>query len=320
MPRILVFGKSQRLTRKVAQITRAFQDRGNETLWLNPNTIGRWLGSHTEKFILKRIDLFNPDIVFIHSMDLPLPILDKIKGSHIKTVQYYHDTIYGNRFTDLLPKVALWGREVDLFLVNARGLHDHFRAHGVKNPVFIVEGCDVYDHKKRHPLLPVWKSDVAFIGAARINEPRIPMIRKLRELCNMKVYGTNWEKVGIEPAALKVNPREYGLVCGGAKIMLGIDAVTDIDGHWTNRLWLTLGCGGFHLTNAISGMEEFFVDREHLVLYRDEDECVDLVREYLAKEKERGRIADNGYRLVHEHYTFHHFVDKVLALCDTIHK
>jgi spore maturation protein CgeB len=320
MPRVMIFGKSQRLTRKVLQIARAFEDRGNETLWLNPNTINRWIGPKTEKYILKRIEKFNPDIIFIHSMDLPLPILEKISGTRIKTVQYYHDTIYGDRYTELLPKVAQWGRQVDLFLINAKGLHNHLKSLGIDNPIFIVEGCDIYDHKKRHPLLPIWKSEVAFIGAARPDEPRIPLIKKLNEICDLKVYGKNWEQFGIKPATKKVNSREYGLICGGAKIMLGIDAVTNVEGHWTNRLWLTLGCGGFHLANYIQGMEEFFVDREHLVLYRNEDECIDLVKEYLFKSEERERIAEKGYRLVHEHYTFHHFVDKVLALSDTIRK
>jgi spore maturation protein CgeB len=61
-------------------------------------------------------------------------------------------------------------------------------------------------------------------------------------------------------------------------------------------------------------MEEFFTNREHLVWYRNEEECVELVKEFLAKPEERERIAAQGYDLVHEHHTFHHFVDKVLSL------
>lgn len=312
MARIIVFGKSQRLTRKVRQIVRAFRERGNETLWLNPVKIKRTKGNRTDDYILKRIAKFNPDMVFIHSMDIPLAVLDKISGTHIKTVQYYHD---GWRL-DILPEMLQWGRKVDVFLSNAKGLHDRYRSEGIRNPIFIIEGCDIHDHRKMHPILPIWKSDVAFVGEARFNEPRVDLIRKLKDICRVRVYGKNWEKTGISPTLREVNPKKYGLICGGAKIVLGIDAVTTIEGHWTNRLWLTLGCGGFHLTNYIPGMEEIFTNREHLVWYHDEKECIDLVREFLMKPEERRRIAEQGYRLVHEKYTFHHFVDKVLATCD----
>ena len=167
-------------------------------------------------------------------------------------------------------------------------------------------------------MLSLWKSDVAFIGAARLSEPRVLLIQRLNDLCKVKVYGKNWEQFGIKPTLKVVGPKGYGLICAGAKIFLGADATSNIDGHWSNRLWLTLGCGGFLLTNYVPGLEEFFTNHEHLVWYHDEEECIALVKEYLTKPEERKRIADTGYKYVHEHHTFHHFLDKVLALCDTI--
>lgn len=316
MHRVMVFGKSQRLTRKVRHITRAFRELGNETRWLNPMKIRRRKKERADEYILDQIDRFRPDIVFIHSMDIPLSVLEKISGTKIKTVQYYHD---GWRI-NLMPEMVKWGRQVDLFLSNAKGLHDQYRLAGIKNPVFIIEGCDIHDHRKRHPILPLWKSDLAFVGEARPGESRIELIKKLSEICRVKVYGKGWERCGMKAAVKEVNPRRYGLICSGAKIVLGIDAVTTIEGHWTNRLWLTLGCGGFHLTNYIPGMEDVFINKEHLVWYHDEEECIALAKEYLAKPQECRRIAEAGYRHVHENHTFHHFASKVLSLCDTIQK
>jgi spore maturation protein CgeB len=312
MPKLIVFGKSKRKTRKVAHIARAFSDLGNETLWLNAHRIRRWLKSWANPYILKRIERFDPDIVFIHNMDLPLPVLEKLSGTHILTVMYYHD---GWRL-DQLDEVAKWGRKVDLFLENAKGLHDQFREVGIKDPVFIIEGCDKHEHRIRKAVLPIWKSDVAFVGAARPDEPRIQLIRDLSQICKVRIYGKDWKRFNIRTTLREVRPGGYAKVCSGAKIMLGIDAVTTIEGHWTNRLWLTLGCGGFHLTNYIPGMEEVFENRKHLVWYHDHDECISLVREYLAKPEERKRIAMTGYSYVHEHHTFHHFARKVLDICD----
>jgi hypothetical protein len=316
MPRIMVFGLSQRRTRKTAHIIRAFRDQGNETVWLNPAKIKRWKGDKANAYILERIKKFDPDIVFILSTHIPLPVLKEISGTRIRTVQYYHD---GWR-VELMPVMAQWGRLVDIFLSNAKGLHEQYRAVGIGNPVFITEGCDAYEHKKRRHILPIWESDVAFVGAARENELRISLIQKLNNICKVRIYGRFWKEFGMIPTLREVGPRGYGKVCSGAKIVLGIDAVSTIEGHWTNRLWMTLGCGGFHLTNYVPGMEEVFTNREHLVWYESEEECIDLVKEFLAKPKERQRIAEQGFRFVHEHHTFHHFADRVLFLVNLAEK
>jgi spore maturation protein CgeB len=310
MPRVIVFGKSKRRTRKVAHIVRAFQEQGNETLWINAAKIQRFKGDRTEKYILNIIDRFNPDIVFIFSQDIPLPVLQRISGGKIKTVLFYVDWR-----PDIPASLVELGRLVDIFLVSGRGLIDQYRRAGIHNPIFITDACDKYDHWKQRPILPIWVSDIAFIGQARPHESRLELVRRLKEICEVKVYGRNWKDFCITPTLRSVGPRGYRLICGGAKIILGADIVNNVETHWSNRLWLTLGCGGFLLTNYVPGLEEFFVNREHLVWYKSEDDCMELAKEFLAKPDERKRIAEQGYRLVHEHHTFHHFVDRVLSLC-----
>ncbi len=316
MSRVLVFGKSQRKTRKVRHIARAFKDLGHDTLWLNPATIRRWMRTWADGYILHRVYSFKPDIIFIYSQDIPLPVLEKISSENtIKIVLFYVDWR-----PEILPTLIERGKLVDLFLVTSKGLLDEYRKTGIRNPVYFTDACDTYDHKRQTPILPIWKSDVAFIGEARLNESRVNIISKLKESCTVKVYGNNWEDFHIRPTLKSVGPRGYRLICGGAKIVLGADIVNYVDGYWSNRLWLTLGCGGFLLTNYIRGLEDIFENREHLVWYHDEEECISLVNEYLAKPHERKRIADTGYKYVHEHHTFHHFAGKVLAICDTIQK
>ncbi len=316
MSRIAVFGKSQRKTRKVPHITRAFKDLGHETLWLNPATIRRWLGRWSDSYILNRLYSFRPDIVFIFSQDIPLPVLERIScDKKIKIVLFYVDWR-----PEILPTLIERGRLVDLFLVTSKGLLDEYRRAGIRNPVYLTDACDTYDHRRQTPVLPIWKSDVAFIGEARLNEPRVNIVRRLKDSCTVKVYGNNWDDFHIGPTLKSVGPRGYRLICSGAKIVLGADIVNFVDGYWSNRLWLTLGCGGFLLTNHVPGIEDFFENGKHLVWYHDEEECIALAREYLAKPQERKRIADAGFEYVHQHHTFHHFAERVLALCDAIQK
>ena len=310
MCRIIVFGKSKRRTRTTTHLVRAFREQGNETVWLNPYKVRRRKKNETDKWILKQIDSFNPDIVFIYSKDIPLPILRQIAGSGIKTVMYYEDWS-----PEVPTSVAERGKLVDFFLTTSKGMHREYQRAGITNPMYFVGACDRYDHRRRRPLLPIWKSDIAFIGAARAHESRVSLTKNLMGKLNVKVYGRNWKKFGLKATLKTVTPRSYGLICGGAKIILGADITCEVEGYWSNRLWLTLGSGGFFLTAYVRGMEDFFENRKHLVWYHDEQECLNLAYEYLAKPVERRNIARRGYELVHNHYTFHHFADRVIALC-----
>lgn len=310
MSRIIVFGKSKRRTKTTTHLVRAFRERRNETLWLNPFKIRRRKKNETDRWILNRIDLFKPDIVFIYSLDIPLTVLQKIAASNIRIVMYYEDMSL-----EMPLSLVEKGRLVDFFLVTNKGMHNEYRKAGISNPIYFVGACDRYDHRRRRPLLSLWKSDIAFIGKARSNESRVTLTKKLSQKFDLKVYGKDWENFGLKANLKTITPRRYGLICGGAKIILGADITNKVEGYWSNRLWLTLGCGGFFLTAYVPGMENFFENKKHLVWYYDDQECVSLAQDYLLNPQERRRIADEGYQLVHQRFTFHHFVDQVISLC-----
>ena len=309
MHRIILFGKSKRRTRTTFHIVRAFKERGNRVLWLNPAKIRRRHKKKTDIWIQNQIDAFRPDIVFIYSRDIALGVLKQISASSIKTVLYYEDMS-----SDVPPDLIQMGKQVGFFLATNKGMIEDYRRAGIMNPIYFVGACDRYDHRRRRPLLPIWKSDIAFIGRARPDETRVILTRKLSKQFNVKVYGNSWREFGLEAALKTVTPRGYGLICAGAKIMLGADITSEVEGYWSNRLWLTLGCGGFFLTQYVDGMEKYFENKKHLVWYHNEQECLSLAEEYIARPQERHKIAMEGYRLVHERHTFHHFVDRVIAL------
>ena len=311
MQRIILFGKSKRRTRTTFHIARAFKERGNAVLWLNPAKIRRRHKKCTDKWILNQIELFKPDIIFVYSKDIPLGVLQQIHASSIKTVIYYEDMP-----PDVPRALIEMGKLVDFFLVTNNGLLNRYKELGIVNPIYFVGACDRFDHRLRRPILPIWKSDIAFIGRARPNETRVSLVQDFSKYFNVKVYGRNWREHGLRETLKAVTPRGYGLICGGARIMLGADITSEVEGYWSNRLWLTLGCGGFFLTRYVRGMETYFENKRHLVWYHNEQECRSLAEEYLSKSKERQNIAMAGQRLVHQHYTFHHFVDRMLALCN----
>ncbi len=239
--------------------------------------------------MLDQIDSFRPDLVFIYSKDIPFRVLQFISDGRINTVMYYEDMS-----DHLSPELIRRGRLVDFFLATNKGMLEEYAKAGIAKPVYFVGACDRYDHRIRRPILPIWKSDLAFIGRARPNESRVELTRRLSEQHNVKVYGKSWREFGLKATLKTVTPRSYGLICSGAKIMLGADFTSAVEGYWSNRLWLTLGCGGFFLTRYVRGMENFFENKTHLVWYHNEQECLDLAGEYLARLPERQKNCNGG--------------------------
>jgi hypothetical protein len=80
----------------------------------------------------------------------------------------------------------------------------------------------------------------------------------------------------------------------------------DYPGYWSDRIPETLGRGGFLIHPRIKGIEDFYQDRTHLVLYTYGDfaELADLIDYYLIHHDEREAIRLAGHEHVKTNHTF----------------
>lgn len=76
--------------------------------------------------------------------------------------------------------------------------------------------------------------------------------------------------------------------------------------YWSDRVYETLGRGGFLIHPYIKGMETDFVDGEHLVFYRfgDFEDLKSKIDYYLAHPDEREKIRIAGHKHVKENHTY----------------
>jgi hypothetical protein len=140
-------------------------------------------------------------------------------------------------------------------------------------------------------------ADVAFMGSLYTNR-RV----KLHEV--LESLGAAYRYYGSGGTAQEVWGEDFARVCCGAKIIVGDNFVNDVPGYWSDRVYLSLGCGGFFLTAYVPGLEKEFENGKHLVWWNDFDELRGLIAYYLPKPKERERIAKAGHRLVMEKHTW----------------
>lgn len=86
--------------------------------------------------------------------------------------------------------------------------------------------------------------------------------------------------------------------------------------YWSDRIYETLGRGGFLVHPRIAGIEEHFKDGEHVVLYDygDFESLARIIRGYLRDTEARETIRLAGHRHVKEHHTYRHRLSDVFAL------
>jgi glycosyl transferase family 1 len=305
--RIVFFSKRKQHTRVTMHFIRGFEANGHEVLWLRwsriRNRVGRWLG---KMLVRRRMRQFRPDMVLIYKKDADLDVVASLPAD-VPRVMFYEDL-----FFEAEPEVIDMARAVSLFLTTARGDVVDFKKVGVPHADYIRTGCDPTDHFIDQAQ-PDVAGDVAFIGAPNMPN-RTELLSAVAGEFDLSLYGRGWQNAIGRPAVREdVFPDDLRRICASTKIIIGIDKRHDIDAYFSNRTWLTLGCGGFLLTRYVEGLEEYFNNHEHLVWFNSIDECLELIRDYLPKEDERRRIAQAGRDYVHTYHTFRHATAEMVA-------
>lgn len=134
--------------------------------------------------------------------------------------------------------------------------------------------------------------EVGFIGGGYGARPK--MFRELRRHFDFEAFGQNGQYRG----------ESHSKICATSKIMVATNAVNNIPGYWSNRVYLHLACGAFVLHPNVPGMEKYFKDGEHLVYYNHSGELVEKIKYWLKHEDERKEIARQGCELVHKSHTW----------------
>lgn len=257
---------------------------------------------------------------------IPAAALARTRAGGCRVALWYVDC-FTPEVPDWLPPLLA---EVDVFFTTAEGMTGAYRGL-CRAPVhWLVEGV----HLPAFPVVPAaparYRSEVAFVG--NVFQPPVAdeelALRRLRLLTavgrrfDLRVWGPQSPAFDRHAAALPFRTvrwpaynEECVKVCRAADVVLGINTVDSVRLYFSNRTFLTLAAGGFHLTGYVPGLETMFDNGHHLVWYRDDDECLDMIAHYLARPDERARIAAAGQCHVRERYSL---AGQVRALLDAL--
>ncbi|SHI78823.1 Glycosyl transferases group 1 [Desulfosporosinus lacus DSM 15449] len=135
---------------------------------------------------------------------------------------------------------------------------------------------------------------------------------------DLKVFGnedwlSNKDNYTLEPGSYQGYLPYDQLPCAysSAKIVLGLNSVTDSPTMMSMRTFEALGCRAFFLTHWTPAIENYFKNHVHLVWSRHPDETLELVRFYLSREDLRAKIARQGQEEVYRNHTYQQRIQSV---------
>ncbi|HYE75265.1 MAG TPA: glycosyltransferase [Blastocatellia bacterium] len=271
---------------------------------------------------------FRPDLLFTFKLDQVRPAtLKRIRDLETRVILWSPDC-FGPDAPEWLGQVST---QIDLLCLSAKGLLPAYR-HVCQAPSYwLMEGA----HLPSYPNLSLnsaekkpYESDLAFIGnifhlGARPEDfnTRSRLLQKAGRNFDLKIWGIQRspdaaKKFGKYAKVIEwpAYNEEFVKVCQSVKIVLGINLINSIELYFSNRTFLTLASGGFHLTSYVPGLETMFENHKHLVWFRDENECLELIDYYLKRPKKRQSVADAGQRLVRQRYSLSRQVGRLLNL------
>ena len=190
-----------------------------------------------------------------------------------------------------------------------------FREYGV-NAYYIPPGCS-REECYIAPKVKDFEHDIVFVGSNKYHKEypyRTLLIAWLRS-----VYQNRFV-LYPQDRNIAVQGHQLNQLYASSKIVIGDSFNRDNKQsyYWSNRIPETTGHGGFLIHPRVQGLEDFYKDREDLVLYdrADFEQLKKLIDYYLYHEDERKRIQRNGMLKTKANHTFDNIIAEIFRVME----
>lgn len=255
-------------------------------------------------------DLF----VWVHTHGWNTPgiekVLNALRERDVPSMTYHLDLWFGLRRQKDMQSDPYWGIDhfftVDKRMAEWLSQNTPVRGHYVPAGVFEPE-CYIAEPRNRF--------DVAFVGSKGYHSewPYRPTI-------------INWLATNYRDRFRHYGRGGLGTVRGAglnqvyadARVVVGDSLCLGFDypDYWSDRVYETLGRGGFLIHPYIRGLERQFEDGKHLRFYDfgDFDQLRNLIDYYLDRDTEREEIRRAGHEHVKANHTYRHRWQQILEV------
>jgi hypothetical protein len=228
-------------------------------------------------------------------------VLLELKKHHVPSMTYHLDLWFGlSRQKDLRRNPVY--QHIDHFFTVDKKMADWFNARTSVKGHYLPAG--VYD--KECVYTPsTFKESVIFVGSKTYHKewPYRPKLIKFLT----QTYETRFNLYGKEGKGI-VRGQDLNNLYASTKVVVGDTLCPEFSypDYWSDRIYETIGRGGFLIHPYIKGLEKEFEDKKHVVFYQYNNlrQLKELVDYYLEHDEEREQIRKAGHELVKNKYTY----------------
>ena len=236
-----------------------------------------------------------------------------LKENNITTMTYHLDLWFGLQRQKDLSTYPVYQHIGHFFTVDSQ-MADWFNKNTAVKGHYLPAG--VYDQECYiEPIKPT--HDVVFVGSKKYHpewQYRTQLIDWLSS-----TYKESFEHYG-SGGIKSLRGSELNILYASSKIVVGDTLCIGFKypDYWSDRVYETLGRGGFLIHPYVSGMEREFEDKKHLVFYEygNFEQLKELIDYYMKNDKEREAIRKAGHELVKENYTYKNRWKQILKELD----
>ena len=240
-------------------------------------------------------------------------VLEILKEKNITTMTYHLDLWFGLQRQKDLSTYPVYKHIGHFFTVDSQ-MADWFNKNTAVKGHYLPAG--VYDQECYiEPIKPT--HDVVFVGSKKYHQEwqyRTQLIDWLSS-----TYKESFEHYG-SGGIKSLRGSELNILYASSKIVVGDTLCIGFKypDYWSDRVYETLGRGGFLIHPYVSGMEREFEDKKHLVFYEygNFEQLKELIDYYMENDKEREAIRKAGHALVKENYTYKNRWKQILKELD----
>lgn len=228
-------------------------------------------------------------------------VLKNLRQDKVPSMTYHLDLWFGLQRQNDLEKFPVYKNIDHFFTVDkkmAKWFDDNTFVKGHYLPAGVFDQECYYENTEKI-------RDIIFVGS-KTYHPEWPYRPQLINWLSDN-YKNNFEHYGNGGLGV-IRGDQLNKLYASTKIVIGDSLCPKFTYpyYWSDRVYETLGRGGFLIHPYVSGMEKEFVDKEHLVFYKygNFNQLKKLINYYLENDDEREKIRIAGHKLVKEKYTY----------------
>ncbi len=232
-------------------------------------------------------------VLFDFDKDPIHQVFKAISDLGTKTIHWFCDDHW--RFERYSSTVA---PNFDIICTTAMSALPKYEALGIGNRVIRTQwACN---HELYIPYQIPRNVDISFVGQPHGN--RVQTLSLLEQNgVRVDVYGFGWQDRPRIPFHQMVR------LFSRSKVNLNLSNSSTLIGQQIKgRNFEVPGSRGFLLTGNAEDLRNYFTDGEEIVIFESDEELLEKACYFLKNDKERERIAMNGYRRTLEEHTWHH--------------